>query len=238
MRRDQTTTSCSKCPTRLSSEWRCLSEEEIVSVDEAKRMSVYTPGDVLYAQGDDSCGVYCLQSGLIGIRRLDEHGNSALLRLVNPGDVIGYRSFLKNCPHENTAEILMQSRVCIVNRPTVSRLLAKNPELGMQFLDHSLTDLQQAEDRYMGSVTWKTKTRFLHMLLVLNQRYGNLTKEGEHSLQLPVSRQDLADLIGIAPETMSRIIHRIESDGLAQFDGRIVRIENIDAVFQEVQMPT
>jgi len=206
-------------------------------MDELRRLRVYAPGDVLYEQGVDSHGVYCVQSGLVGIRRLDECGNSALLRLVNPGEVIGYRSFLKNASHENSAEILMHSRICLIGRATVSDLLAKNPELGLRFLDHSLTDLNYAEDRYMGSVVWKTKTRLLHMLLVLNRRYGTVTDNGGYRIELPVSRQDLADLIGTVPETMSRTIHRIESEGLANFDGRIVQISNIDAICKEVQVP-
>ena len=222
--------SCLDCDNRNSSEWRCLSAHELSLVDDVKTAREYSPGTVIYDQGEDCGGIHCLKSGLIGIRRLDENGHSTLLRLVYPGKTLGYRSFLRKAPHDNAAEVLMPSTVCLVGRSTVRALLQKNPELGLRFLDHSLSELKDTEDRYLESVTWKAKTRLLHVLLVLNERFGSETENGEHQIELPVSRQDLAELIGTAPETMSRIIHRIQTEGLAQFDGRTVRILDIDAI--------
>jgi len=225
-----TRTSCLTCESRASAEWCCLSDTELNLIDRAKSTRDYSPGAVLYDQGDECDGVYCLQSGLVGIRRLDENGNSTLLRLVNPGETLGYRSFLRKAPHDNSAEVLMPSSICTVARPTVRGMLQNNPELGLQFLDHTMRDLKETENRYMESVTWKAKTRLLHILLVLNERFGVEAENGEHHIELPISRQDLAGLIGTAPETMSRTIQRIQAEGLAQFDGRMVRIYDLDAL--------
>jgi len=223
-------TSCLNCDNRDTSEWCCLSDPELNLIDRAKTTRDYPAGAVIYDQGQECDGIHCLKSGLVGMRRLDENGNSTLIRLINPGETMGYRSFLRKAPHNNSAEVLMASTVCMVSRSAVRGLLQKNPELGLQFLDHSLRELQETEDRYTESVTWKAKTRLLHVLLVLNERFGVETENGEHHIELPVSRQDLAELIGTAPETMSRTIHRIQTEGLAQFDGRTVRIFDIDAI--------
>ena len=228
---------CNSCEARCGSEWSCLSERDLQSLNSTRKAKAYTPGQVIYRQGDDFDGVYCLQSGLIGIRRMDEHGNSALLRLVNPGETIGYKSFLRKLPHDNTAETLMPSRVCFVDRQTVGFLLRSSPALGLRFLDHSLRDLASAEHRYMESVTAKARTRLLHLLLVLYERFGSRTEDGGYKIELPITRQDLAGLIGTAPETMSRTIQRLQTEGLAEFDGRVVRISSIDAVLHDLPAP-
>ena len=227
-------TSCLDCENRGTSEWGCLSARELGFVDDVKTTRDYSPGTVIYDQGEDCDGIHCLKSGLVGIRRLDENGNSTLIRLVYPGKTLGYRSFLRKAPHDNSAEVLMPSTVCLVGRSTVRSILQTNPELGLEFLDHSLSELKDTEDRYLESVTWKAKTRLLHVLLVLNERFGSETENGEHHVELPVSRQDLAELIGTAPETMSRIIHRIQTEGLARFDGRTVHILDIDAICSDM----
>ena len=229
-------TSCLDCGNRETSEWCCLSGSELDLIDNAKTARAYSAGAIVYDQGEVCDGIHCLKSGLVGIRRLDESGNSTLIRLVYPGNTLGYRSFLRKAPHDNSAEVLLPSTVCLVGRSTVRALLQKNPELGLRFLDHSLHELKETEDRYLESVTWKAKTRLLHVLLVLNERFGNETENGEHHVELPVSRQDLAELIGTAPETMSRIIHRIQTEGLARFDGRTVRILDIDAICSDMPM--
>ena len=100
-------TSCLGCRTRSSSEWDCLSTAELRTIDKARVSLAYMPGDSVFSQGDDGTGVYCIQSGLIGLRRLDQDGNSTLIRLVHPGETIGYRSFLQNKTHRNSAEILL-----------------------------------------------------------------------------------------------------------------------------------
>lgn len=234
MSKPETNISCITCEYRGDVEWCCLGSEDLARVDRAKTSDEYSPGAVIYDQGSDCDGVYCLKSGLVGIRRLDENGNSTLLRLVCPGETLGYRAFLRKAAHDNSAEVLMPSRVCCIGRSMVRGLLQDSPELGLEFLDHSLRDLAETESRYMESVTWKAKTRLLHMLLVLNERFGWETENGEHRIELPVSRQDLAGLIGTAPETMSRTIHRIQTEGLVQFDGRIVRILDLDAMCENM----
>lgn len=229
--------SCLSCRSRCSAEWGCLNDASIGLIDRAKISRNYSPGKIVYNQGDPCGGVFCIESGLVGIRRVDEQGNSTLLRLVHPGETIGYKSFLRKAPHDNAAEALMPSSICFVDRPTVRGLLQQSPDLGLSFLDHSLRDLAETEVRYMESVTWRVRTRLLHILLVLYERFGFETENGEHYVELPISRQDLAGLTGTAPETMSRTIQRIQTEGLATFEGRRVRLSDIDAILRDVPMP-
>jgi CRP/FNR family transcriptional regulator len=205
-------------------------------MDKGKSTRVYAPGSVVYAQGDMGGGVHCIRSGLVGIRRLEGNGDSTLLRLVNPGETVGYRAFLTSAPHENSAEVLMTSSICTISRPALRAVFDRNPNIGLRFLDHSLRDLKQTEDRYVESVSWKARTKLLHMLLVLNERFGCEVEGGGYRIELPISRQDFAGLIGAAPETMSRTIHRIQNEGLAHFDGRVVWISSIDAISNDVQL--
>jgi CRP/FNR family transcriptional regulator len=213
-----------------------LSEAEIAFIDRAKISRHYAPGEIIYSQGDECAGIFCIESGLVGIRRLDENGNSTLLRLSSPGETVGYESFLTRTLYSNGAEALMASDICFVDRAVVRRLLQDNPKIGLSFLDHSLHDLAAIEDRYMESVTSRAKRRLLQLLLDLNDRFGIETDEGGCLIELPISRQDLAGLIGSAPETMSRTIHRLQTEGLAQFDGRTVRIFDIDAIQSEASI--
>lgn len=233
MRTKSTSTDCSDCPTRCSAEWGSLTEADLALIDRAKMSRRYAPGEIIYNQGDESAGIFCIESGLVGIRRVDENGNSTLLRLASPGETVGYESFLMRSLYSNGAEALMVSEICFIDRAVVRRLLEKNPELGLRFLHHSLHDLEEVEDRYMESVTLRAKTRLLHLLLVLYERFGTETEQGECLIELPISRQDLAGLIGTAPETMSRTIQRVQTEGLVQFEGRMVRIFDIDTILAE-----
>lgn len=228
--------SCFACQARHSTEWCVLNEDELALLDEAKTPRVHEAGSTLFHQGDECHGIYCLSSGLVGIRRLDASGNSALLRLCGPGETIGYRSFLLKAEHHTTAEILMPSMVCFINRPTVRMLLEQNPNLGLQFLDHNIRNADEFEARHLESVSFPVKSRLLNLLMVLYERFGHLSDDGEPILVLPISRQDIAALIGTSPETVSRSIGKVQKEGLARFDGRKVQLNDLDGLMQ--QLPT
>ena len=226
-------TNCASCDRRPSTEWSCLTDDELQLVDNAKIDHSLAVGENIYHQGDKCDGIYCVKEGLIGLRRVDSAGNSILMRLIYGGETIGYRALLSRTNHSLSAEIMMPSQVCFINRAVIQELLQKNPSLGMRFLDHSLNDIEKVENRVMGGETWPVRTRFLHMLLVFNERFG-IEQAGSWFVDVPVSRRDLAELVGTTPETMSRTIKAVKAEGLAKVRGRQVEIPNLDAVLDVV----
>ncbi len=237
-RTGERTASCFACPTRERTEWCALSERDLKLVGEVKAARNYMPGDVLYHQGDASAGVYCVQSGLVGLRKVDHDGNSVLIRLAHPGDTVGYRSFLAGEVHHLSAEVLKPAALCFIERAMVQRMLAANPALGLRFLKRMAHDLDEAEDKFLESTNSDIRVRLAHLLFVLKDRFTVEAGNGKLTLELPLSRQDMAAMIGVRPETMSRAIRKFEDDGLAFFSGRIVRVPDMAALFAEIALET
>lgn len=225
---------CIDCPTRNNTEWKDMNADELNLIDRYKHVSDRRPGEIIYNQGDKSEGVYCIQSGLVGIRQFDADGQETLLKLCNPGETIGYRALLSNSEHTHFAEILSPSHICFIDKRIVNDLLAQNPTIGERFLARSLKELSEAEEHLVRSRSRNVRTRLLHCLMVLFDRHGFEDKKGGHILKIPVSRRDLASLISVAPESISRTISRLEDDGLIRFDGRNAHIADIEAIFDEI----
>lgn len=228
---------CFTCQTRGRTEWCVLEDEELQLVDEGKTCREYLPGEVAFHEGDSCRGVHCIESGLIGIRKTNANGNEILLRLCHPGDTMGYRSFLAGDDHNNTAEALEPTVLCFIGGNTVRSLLLKNPSLGLRFLRHAAADLNAAEERVLQNTTLSVRARFAHLLLVFKDRYGVSGENGELDIELPLSRQDMAAMIGIRPESMSRTIRGFQEDDVARFSGRRVHVPNIADLVDELEMP-
>jgi len=94
-------------------------------------------------------------------------------------------------------EALEPCVICSISETTVRNLLSLNPSLGLRFLRHAAADLDAAEEMALNSATLPVRARFAHFLLVLRDRYGVVGKNGDLTLDLPVSRQDMAAMIGI-----------------------------------------
>ncbi len=226
--------SCAVCHVGQRSDWHDLDEAASQTLERGRRRREYGSGAVVFAQGERNDGVHCVSVGAVGIRRLDANGNSVLLGLAYPSDTIGYRSFLTGGEHRTSAEALGPSVVCHFDRATLTALLAADPAFGLRFLKRSIFELEHAHDTMFRQATLSNRHQLVHLLLVLVRKHGRRRVDGSQSVDLPVSRRDLASMIGTRHETISRIIGRLETDGVAHFSGRQVVIPDVEALAAEI----
>ena len=225
---------CFSCQNRRRTEWCVLAPDELEKFNLAKTGRQYAAGEFIYHEGDPCDGVYCLEDGIVALRKYAIDGNPTLVSLANPGRTLGYRSFLAGGLHVTGAEAVKPSRICFIGRNVVRDLIDSNPALGYQFLRRVAKDLGRATERYHRELTLSVRDRFIHLLLVLKNRHGTVNEQGELSLRLPLSRQDIAALVGTRPETLARTIRKLEDEGLARFDGRVVTARNAEALFEDL----
>lgn len=226
---------CCECLPREHNEWSVLSDEELNLLTQAKKCRKYHAGESIFAIGEPSHGVYCIVSGGAAVRKIDAAGNSILLHLVYPGGTLGYRGVLLDEERRSSAEALGPSKICFIDRHIVQTLLERNPTLGQQFLRRVVTDVDDAHDKLVRNATLSNRTKFVHLLLALMNRHGRTATDGSRVMELPLSRRDLASMIGARHETLSRIIGRLEDDGLARFSGRTVCVSHPTSLLHEIR---
>ena len=227
---------CFRCKADEHTEWCDLSEADLAEVRAAAVCRRVEAGTTVYHEGDPSLGIHYLAEGLIGIRKVDREGNSVMLHLVGGAESFGYRSFLAGVDHTTTAECLEPCIVCFVENSVVWRMLEKTPALGLRFLGRAVTDLAEIEEKRIHCQTLSVRARLAHLLLVLRERFATELPGGEQLFDLPISRKDMAAMIGARPETVSRIIREMEIDGVALFAKRQVRVPEIKDLLHEIEL--
>ena len=180
--------------------------------------------------------MYCVKDGLIAEWRVEQGGRSALVRLRQPGSLLGYQELLSGTPYRNYAEAIEPTRLCFINRQTVKELVRTNPALCEQFFQQSMSDFEELENKYLNTKTMTMEERFLNALMDLYKSHGEFTKDNGFSINLPIARRDLGALIGSSPETISRIIRKIEQKGLIKFDGTRADIPDLEEISRNVPL--
>ena len=229
---EKTSNSCLDCEGLQTTEWEALTGPELKSMDCCKKVASCEPGEILFTQGEQGNGIYCVKSGLIGLRRVDINGNSALIRLISAGTTVGYRTFLTGQAHINSAEALTSCTLCYIPRPEVKKMLKANPLLGERFLQHFYDDAIDIENDYVRSLTMGMKSRFLHLILVFYERFGYQDENGNAVVQLPVKKGEIAELVGVRPESISRLIDQLQTENIMQFKDRKVEFSDVDRVLE------
>jgi CRP/FNR family transcriptional regulator len=227
--------SCLNCQQREHAEWCELEGEDLELLDAARVTNLYQPGQVLFYQGNPCLGIFCVESGELALRKTDESGHSVIVRLVHAGQTLGYRAFFAGDNYTATCEALTEAQVCFIDKEAVRQLIHRNPALGLQFLRTVSEDLREAEEGKLAAVSLPVRARFAHLLLTLKDRHGTMGDDGVLRIELPMSRQDIAALLGARPETVARTIRALEDDGVARFSGREVWVEDLDSLLDEIE---
>lgn len=226
---------CRTCPTAKSAQWRVLDEEQRAQLSEGKQTAVYGAGEVLFRQESPCHGIHCLASGSLVLRRLDAQGNSVLIDLIHEGQTVGYRSYYNSRRHAEQAEALEPSTVCLVPNATVDALLGSNTELGRAFAESLATDMKELEQAVLNGVSQPVRSRIARLLHLLLDRFGESDEAGRIALQLPFGRQEMAELLGVQRETVTRTLNAMQADDVLQASGRTLLIHDLDRLLDELE---
>lgn len=229
------TPNCFQCQWRERSEWCVLAPSDLTELNDRKISSLFEPGQFIFRQGEPCNGIFSIVSGAVAIRKTDAHGHAVLVRMRHEGETMGYRDFFSGEVFTTSAEALQRTQVCFIEKRAVRTLLDRNPTLGLNFLQHMAGDLQVAEESLLMSAALTTRARMAHLLLALKDRYATAQDDGTLTMRLPLSRQDIADILGSRAETVARIIHALEVAGVARFSGRNVVIPDLDPLLDEIE---
>jgi CRP-like cAMP-binding protein len=228
-------TNCFNCDQRAS-EWGCLERPGLKALNDGKISNTYKKGQVIFYQGNPCLGIYCVSRGCIALRKDDEQGNSLILRLLEPGQTLGYRSFFTGQVYSATAVAQTESEICFIDRASMRNLLKDNPRLALAFLERAGADLRESDDARLEAATLPLRIRLCRLMLVLRIQHGEVDQQGRLLITFPLSRRDMAAMLGSRPETVTRVIRQLEDAKVAQFKGRTALVDDLDLLLDEIEL--
>lgn len=182
----------------------------------------YRPRHILFQEGHPAARVYALKSGLVKVYKTSSAGRQQMLELVRPGGLFGLEG-LSSEQYPVSAEVVADSEVCFFETEKFTAALAENPELSreaVRILSRALVDYH---GRLLGLGTKTARARlasFLLWLLPEDLRGGSPRARFE----LPLSRGEIASLIGVRLETVSRLLQLFREKRILAVSGRRVEV--------------
>ncbi|MDE2293558.1 MAG: Crp/Fnr family transcriptional regulator [Elusimicrobia bacterium] len=217
--RTKSAPSCQACAKVGKGPFCGLSTDALAGLDRAKSFGTYPRGQILFQAGSRATGVHCLSSGLVKLYRVGPTGREQILRLAGPGDLLGHRAVLGERPHDHDAEAMTDIEVCYLPADVVSPLVGAAPPLLRSLVKKLVEETSEVEGRLVERSQRRAEERLAGFLVRL-AGHG----EGAARVELPLSRQELADYVGSAPETVIRALAHLARRKLIRLDGRFVDI--------------
>lgn len=221
--------SCPSCLAKALSFFNELDSFDLKNLSDNKTCNFYKKGHIIFYEGRISTGVYCLEHGRAKIYRVGMDGKEQILRLATSGSLLGIRALLENERYSASASTLEDSVICFINKSFFLHLINKYPKMNSEIVGHLCKMLKEAEDKIISIAQKPVRERLAESLLILNRVFKpNGKSEIKHNISLP--REDLANIVGTATETVIRLLHDFKEEKLVEIDGRSIILSNIEGL--------
>ncbi len=216
--------SCKVCRARGKSVFADLSSPQIEEMERRKGCNFYKKGQIIFMEGSHPTGLYCIHKGKVKIYKIGEIGREQIVRLAGEGDILGYRSLISGEPYRATAETLEDSLICQLPHELFFEMIQTDHQLAMQLMQFVCKELGAAESRMLHLAQKPVRERLAEVLLLLREKYG-LLEDGK-TLNIQITREDLANIVGTATETTIRLLSEFKEQQLIGTRGRRLQILN------------
>ena len=187
----------------------------VEAFDKGKTTRHYPRGAVLYHQGSCGDALYCISSGRIKIYQTDAAGVVQILRIIGPGDFLGFRRLLSKQPSTNTAQVISPAIVCLIPGQAVLAALASDPQIARNILTAQAKAMERTEAQLLKLVGLSSPARVASLLL----EYSEPSPTG---VMASMTREEMAQLAGTTIESVSRVIHEMARQGSLRLRGRSI----------------
>jgi CRP-like cAMP-binding protein len=201
--------------------FRHLNKQELDLVPIEDGPESYKRGEIIYEEGNRINGFYCLVKGIIKIYKTGFDGKDQIIRFAKPGDIMGFRSTITGELACTTTKAIEDALLCYVPGDLVKSFVKSNGEFAMDLLQLACNELGEAND-YITDIAQKTVRERLAEVLIHLKWSFNL--DNENFLQISLTREELANLVGTATESVIRLLSEFKQDRLIELHGRRIKI--------------
>jgi len=201
---------------------RGLTQAEIDNISKVvKAKKTLQRGDFIYREGDSFKGILAVKSGSAKLIANDSHGNEHILNILLPGELLGFDG-LSTQRHGCAAVALETMTFCVLPADSLDQLFQKLPGLTRELFRHSGEKMEEDKNLLVLSKR-PAEERLAYFLLSLSER---LKRRGFSSseFKLSLTRQEIGNHLGLALETVSRLLKKFQDEGLIVVQNRFIQI--------------
>ncbi len=205
--------------------FRGLNEEDWPNIAPLLHGHCYPKDAYIFFQGDPPDALYIIWSGRVKLVRHTDSGRDVVVEVLGPGQLIGEMAVFDGRPYAATAQTLEEVAVVTIARRDFYMLLERYPQVAIGVISELSRRLRLATEMVRSLAVDRVEQRIARMLLRLAELAGRPYegKPGAMVIDIPLTRQDIAEMTGTTVETAIRVLSRFRKQGLvANARGRVI----------------
>jgi CRP/FNR family transcriptional regulator, anaerobic regulatory protein len=228
------TQNCGSCPIRHRAVCARCDDGELVELETMKFYRSFEAGQTVIWSGDRMDFVASVVTGIATLTQTMEDGRRQMVGLLLPSDFVG-RPGRELAPYDVTAttDLVM----CCFRRKPFEEMMGRTPHVGQRLLEMTLDELDAAREWMLLLGRKTAREKIASLMAIIGRRDASLKLKGHNGplvFDLPLTREAMADYLGLTLETVSRQISALKRDGVIALEGkRHVSVPDIDRLLEE-----
>jgi len=171
-----------------------------------------------------------MNKGKVKIYQSGSEGKDQIMRLVKEGDIMGYRALISGERYSASASAIEDSKVCIIPKEVFYELLITNSEITIGVMKLLANELKDAQNKITELAQKPVIERLAETLLMLKEYY--CPDKNENSLNITITREEIANIVGTATETTIRLLSELKKQGIIDLEGKSIKILKSDSLIK------
>jgi CRP/FNR family cyclic AMP-dependent transcriptional regulator len=223
--------SCLSCDLREDRLFCNLSPDAVKSLESIKSTAAYPKGAVLFVEGQAARGVFVLCNGKAKLTTTSADGKTLILKIADPGEVLGLSATVSGKAYEVTAEVVEPSQANFISREDFLAFLRRHGEAALRVAQQLSSNYHTAyeEIRSLG-LSSSASEKLAKLLLEWASQRDNGKPVPEVRLKMTLTHEEIGQMIGSSRETVTRLFADFKKRQLIQVKGSTLLIRNRGAL--------
>ncbi len=204
-----------------------LEGEFLEKIYQISRVRKYKKGRIIFMEGEPGEAFFYIKSGLVKISKLSRDGREHILHVLNEGHVFAEVTLFSNTEYPATAEVLEDAEIGIIKNEDLEKVIKENPDLSLQLIKYLNKRLVEAHMKIRNLALYDTYERTAQALVKLAEDYGRKSSKGVN-LDISISRQELANIVGTTRETVIRALTAFKKEHLVGIEKNTITIIDLE----------
>lgn len=202
-----------------------LPDEQLDEIEQIAVVKSFGRGETIFFEGDEANGFYIVLEGKVKVFKMSFQGKEQILHIFGEGQPFGEVPVFHGDPFPASAEALVKSKALFLPRKEFVLLVTKNPSMALNMLAMLSMRLRKFAHQIESLSLKEVPARLASYLLYLSEEQGR-----PDSVELEISKGQLASLLGTIPETLSRIFAKMSEEGLIEVKGKTIDLLDRDGL--------
>lgn len=223
--------SCEKCQHQVCARrvpiFATLNSDELNRVVNLIIRREYVKGELIIMEGESLDNLIIINQGQVKAFRDSQEGKEQILYIFSEGDFFGEKNLLREQESAYHVEALEKTKICMIRKQDFQTLLRELPDISFKIIEELSNRIDKLENTIKSMGTKNVETRINTVLLEFAKKYGKNHERGLE-IDLPLSREGIANYIGLTRETVSRKLNMLQEDGFIEMVGnkKIIILDN------------